>query len=260
MPPRILVRPVQRHYDVTDVRTITIIPTYNERENACEIIECVLGAAPLTDILLVDDSSPDGTADLVGERFAGDRRVSVLKRTGTRGLGRSYVDGYLWALRNGYDRIAQMDADFSHDPKYLPTMLAEADGADVVIGSRYCEGGGVRNWPVRRQLLSRFANRYVAAVTRIPVRDATSGFRVHSRAALERMDVDQIVSNGYAFQVEMSYRAHARGLRIAESPIVFVDRTLGKSKMSGGVIWESVLMPWRLRFGRAAQPIPRSAL
>jgi dolichol-phosphate mannosyltransferase len=231
-------------------RTITIIPTYNERENAALIIDRVLASAPATDLLLVDDNSPDGTADLVAESFAGNPRVHVLRRTGLRGLGLSYVDGYAWAMERGYDRIAQMDADFSHDPDYLPALLAAADTADVVLGSRYCAGGGVRNWPLRRRLLSRFANRYVAAVTGAPVRDATSGFRVHSRCALEKIEVGSIVSNGYAFQVEMTFRAHSSRLKVVECPIVFVDRTLGKSKMSGGVIWESVLMPWKLRFGR----------
>lgn len=235
-----------------DSRIVTIIPTYNERENAVRIIECVLEAVPTGDLLLVDDASPDGTADLVAERFAGNERVHVLRRTGQRGLGRSYVDGYLWAMARGYDRVAQMDADFSHDPGYLPALLEASRTADVVLGSRYCAGGGVRNWPVRRKLLSRFANRYVAAVTGTPVHDATSGFRVHSRPALERIGVERIVSNGYAFQVEMTYRAQTSGLKVVESPIVFVDRTEGKSKMSGGVIWESVLMPWKLRFGGAS--------
>lgn len=233
-------------------RLVVIIPTYNERENATEIIESVLATVPDANILLVDDDSPDGTSDLVQERFAGDERIHVIRRTGLRGLGRSYVDGYLWALGRGYARVAQMDADFSHDPKYLPALLRAAGDADVVLGSRYCAGGGVRNWPLRRRLLSRFANQYVAGVTGMPVHDATSGFRIHTRLALQRIGVEQIVSNGYAFQVEMTYRAHLTGLTIAESPIVFVDRTQGKSKMSGGVIWESVLMPWRLRFGRAA--------
>jgi dolichol-phosphate mannosyltransferase len=233
-------------------RIVTIIPTYNERENAVRIIERVIEAVPTGHLLLVDDDSPDGTADVVSEHFAGNERVHVVRRTGLRGLGRSYVDGYLWAMERGYDRVAQMDADFSHDPGYLPTLLEASLSADVVLGSRYCTGGGVRNWPVRRKLLSRFANRYVAAVTGTPVHDATSGFRVHSRKALESIGVERIVSNGYAFQVEMTYRAQMSGLRVVERPIVFVDRTEGKSKMSGGVIWESVLMPWKLRFGRNA--------
>lgn len=230
-------------------RTVVIIPTYNERENITEIVPRVFEAAPEVHFLLVDDNSPDATAELAEERFGANPAFHILRRTGLRGLGRSYVDGYLWALDQGFARIVQMDADFSHDPCYIPDLLAASETADVVIGSRYCAGGGVRDWPVRRQLLSRFANRYVAFITGLPVRDATSGFRCYTRRALECIGVAQVVSNGYAFQVEMTYRARRAGLKITEVPIVFTDRTLGKSKMSGNVIAESVLMPWRLRFG-----------
>ncbi len=230
-------------------KSVLIVPTYNERENIARFLECVQSTVPSLDILVVDDNSPDGTADLVEAQFGNDGSVNILRRAGTRGLGRSYVDGYLWALNRGYCHVVQMDADFSHDPKYLPDMLAKSEEADLVFGSRYCAGGGVRDWPLRRRLLSRFANMYVSWITGLPVRDATSGFRCYSRGALERINVELVVSNGYAFQVEMTYRAHRAGLPIREIPIIFVDRTLGKSKMSGGIIFESILMPWRLRFG-----------
>lgn len=229
---------------------LLVIPTYNEKENILEFLRAVFQARPDLDVLVVDDNSPDGTARIVEERYASDPLVTVMRREGPRGLGRSYVDGYGWALARGYSRVIQMDADFSHNPKYLDDLLAASYRADVVFGSRYCPGGGVQDWPLRRKLLSRFANRYVATVAAIPIKDATSGFRCYSRASLERIGVDDIISNGYSFQVEMSYRVHRAGLTIAEVPIVFTDRTLGKSKMSGGVIFESVLMPWKLRFGR----------
>ena len=240
-------------------RSILIVPTYNERENIERFLECVRSTAPSLDILVVDDDSPDGTADLTQERFKDCAQVNILRRKGVRGLGLSYVDGYLWALMRGYDRVLQMDADFSHDPKYLPQMIAFSAEADVVFGSRYCSGGGVRDWPMRRRMLSRFANMYVSFITGIPVRDATSGFRCYRRGALERIGVEQVVSNGYAFQVEMTFRTHRAGLKIREMPIIFVDRTLGKSKMSSGVIFESVLMPWRLRFGTVGRNLRKAS-
>jgi dolichol-phosphate mannosyltransferase len=230
--------------------TLVIIPTYNERENAPEIIRAVFAVVPEAHFLLVDDNSPDGTAELATEQFGDNPKFHLLKRTKDRGLGRSYVDGYRWALDRGYARVVQMDADFSHDPKSIPDLLRAAQDADVVLGSRYCRGGGVRNWPLKRRLLSRYANLYVRLITGVPVFDSTSGFRCHTYQALKRMAVEEIVSNGYAFQVEMTYRALKAGLRIAETPIIFTDRTLGQSKMSGGVIWESIGMPWKLRLGR----------
>lgn len=231
-------------------RTLIIVPTYNERENIAHLIEQIFQTVPDADLLLVDDNSPDGTADLARQRFGDDPRFSVLRRHGPRGLGRSYVDGYRKALEAGYVRVVQMDADFSHDPKYLPDLLQAAETADVVIGSRYCPGGGVHNWPLRRRLLSRFANRYVCAIIGLPIRDSTSGFRCHTRRFLEQIPLDEIVSNGYAFQVEMTYRAHVAGVKIVEMPIIFVDRHQGRSKISRRVILESMILPWRLRFAR----------
>ncbi len=230
-------------------RTLIVIPTYNERDNLPVLLDRIAEYAPDAHLLIVDDGSPDGTADLADKLFAGRPGWSVLRRTGARGLGRSYVDGYGQAIASGYARVVQMDADLSHDPRYIPDLVRAAEGADLVVGSRYCPGGGVEDWPWRRHALSKFANAYVAAVTGLPVRDSTSGFRCYTRRALERIHVETIESNGYAFQVEMTHRAHQARLTIVECPIVFVDRTLGKSKISRKVILESVIMPWRLRFG-----------
>jgi dolichol-phosphate mannosyltransferase len=195
----------------------------------------------------VDDNSPDGTAD-EGEALANasDGRVSVMRRAGPRGFGRSYVDGMKAALRTDATHICQIDADLSHDPAALPQLLTAATAADLVIGSRYVPGGELRNWPAHRLVLSRFANWYIRAITRLPVRDCTSGFRCWTRGLLARMPLDRIVSNGYAFQVETAWEAHAAGGRIVEVPITFIERREGQSKMSGRVIAESVVLPWRL--------------
>ena len=227
--------------------TLVILPTYNERENVGDLVAQILARAPDADVLLVDDNSPDGTAPYAEELFAGEGRFSVLRREGPRGLGRSYVDGYRHAMERGYARLVQMDADFSHDPSRLPDILAAARSADVVVGSRYCPGGGIGNWPLRRRLLSRFANSYVSAITGMKVGDATSGYRCYNRRALEQVLGNRIVAEGYAFLVESIYRISEAGLKIAEVPIVFVDRREGKSKISRKVIFESVLMPWKLR-------------
>src|SRR5579862_4059525 len=188
--------------------TLVIIPTFNERENLPEMVRQGMAAAPDADVLIVDDASPDGTADLADELFGDNSRFHLLRRTGERGLGLSYVEGFTWALSRGYDRVVQMDADFSHSPVYVPDLITASERADVAFGSRYCPGGGVRDWPMHRRALSRFANRYVALITGLPIHDATSGFRCYTRRALEAMSIGSVVSNGYAFQVEMTYRAH----------------------------------------------------
>jgi dolichol-phosphate mannosyltransferase len=232
-------------------RTLIVVPTYNERENIGPLVARVLEVAPGADVCLLDDDSPDGTAAHAEELFASEPRFSVLRRVGRpRGYGRSLVDGYRRALEGGYARLVQLDADFSHDPAVIPALIEDSHRADVVIGSRYCEGGGVANWPVRRRALSRFANAYVAAITGLRVRDATGGFRCYTRRALGRLLEGRIEAEGYAFLVESVYRAHRAGLRIAEVPITFTDRRVGQSKMSRKVILESVLMPWRLRLAR----------
>src|SRR5688500_3012830 len=231
-------------------RTLIIVPTYNERENVPGLVGQLLALVPDADVLLLDDNSPDRTADLATELFGHDARFRVLRRTGARGYGRSIIDGYRSALEGGYARVVQMDADFSHDPATIPALVEASRRADVVIGSRYCEGGGIQNWPLRRRLLSRFANRYVSAITGLRVGDATTGFRCYTRRAVRHLLEGRIVAEGYAFLVEATYRARKEGLRIAEVPIIFTDRREGHSKMSRTVIFESVLMPWRLRFAR----------
>jgi dolichol-phosphate mannosyltransferase len=232
------------------MRPLVLVPTYNERDNLRPLVTALMAVEGLQ-VIVIDDNSPDGTAD-EGEALAGASRgrVSVMRRSGPRGLGRSYIDGMAAALRSDATHICQMDADLSHDPAALPTLLAAAAGADLVIGSRYIPGGELCNWPAHRVMLSTFANWYVRAITRLPVRDCTSGFRCWTRGLLARLPLDRIVSDGYAFQVEMAWEAHIAGGRIVEVPITFVERREGRSKMSGRVIAESVMLPWRL----AARP------
>jgi dolichol-phosphate mannosyltransferase len=232
-------------------RTLIVVPTYNERENVPSLVARLLEVAPEADVCLLDDDSPDGTAALALELFGSNPRFSVLSRKGLpRGYGRSLVDGYRRCLELGYARLLQLDADFSHDPASIPSLLEASGRADVVIGSRYCAGGAVANWPLRRRLLSRFANRYVCGITGLRARDTTSGFRCYTGRALRRLLDSRVAGEGYAFLVEAVYHAHREGLSVAEVPITFTDRREGKSKMSRGVIFESVLMPWRLRFAR----------
>jgi dolichol-phosphate mannosyltransferase len=228
------------------MRPLVLVPTYNERDNLRPLVAALMAIDGLQ-VLILDDNSPDGTADeaeSIGAVSHG--RVSVMRRSGPRGLGRSYIDGMAAALRTDATHICQMDADFSHDPAALPQLLRAAGAADLVIGSRYVPGGELRNWPTHRRVLSRFANWYVRAITRLPVHDCTSGFRCWTRGLLARLPLDRIVSDGYAFQVEMAWDAHTAGGRIVEVPITFVERREGQSKMSGRVIAESVVLPWRL--------------
>jgi dolichol-phosphate mannosyltransferase len=240
------------------MNALVIIPTYNERENVPPLVERLLEHEGVG-VLVVDDNSPDGTgeaADVLVRAHPG--RVSVLHRTNDRGFGRSYVDGLKHAIARRADLICQMDADFSHDPARLPTLLAAAANADVVIGSRYVPGGSVVNWPARRRLLSRFANAYVRAITHIPARDCTSGFRCWRRTALETLPLDDVVSDGYSFLVEMLFTAARQGRRIVEVPITYVERREGQSKMSRAVILESAITPWRLIASpRRARPADR---
>ncbi len=229
------------------MKCIVVIPTYNESDNIRSISSAVL-AQSTADLLIVDDNSPDGTGQVADELAAASKgRMLVLHREKKSGLGRAYVEAYGWCLNEGYEAIGQMDADLSHDPKSLPDLFqAVTDGADVVLGSRYLNGISVINWPLRRILLSLGANEYVRAITRVPVHDGTSGFRVYTSRALRAMNIATIQSSGYSFQVEMTYRAFLCGCKIVEVPIIFTERRLGKSKMSQGVIVESALMPWRL--------------
>jgi dolichol-phosphate mannosyltransferase len=230
-------------------RTLIVVPTYNERENVAALIPQLLNVAPNADVMLIDDDSPDQTADQAEQLFAVHPRFSVLRRRSGRGYGRSLLQGYRTAVDREYGRLVQLDADFSHDPIIVPQLIEGTLRAEVVIGSRYCAGGSVANWPLRRRLLSRFANQYVRRITGLKVRDSTSGFRCYTRRALQVLLEMPIAAEGYAFLVETTFRAHRAGLQIAEVPITFADRREGQSKMSRKIIFESVLRPWRLRFG-----------
>lgn len=231
-------------------RRLVIVPTYNERDNLHQLIDALLAIDDLS-ILIVDDESPDGTGEVADEAAADHpERVRVIHRTGTRGLGRSYIDGMRLALAGDAEVICQMDADFSHLPRQLPQLLAAAGDADLVIGSRYVPGGSIENWSRRRELLSAFANRYVRAITRLQPHDITSGFRAWRREALMKIPLADLHVEGYAFQVEMTWQAHRTGSRIVEVPITFVERRQGQSKLSGRVIAESIVLPWKLA-GRA---------
>jgi dolichol-phosphate mannosyltransferase len=223
-----------------------IIPTFNERDNLPTLVRAVLARDGYR-VMVVDDKSPDGTgdvADTLALEFPG--RVDVVHRTGVRGLGRSYVEGLQRALAGTADVICQMDADWSHDPQYLPALVNGITTFDVVIGSRYLHGVSVVNWPLRRLILSTFANRYIRAITRLSPRDCTSGYRCWRREALALVPLERVVSDGYAFLVELLYEASRRGARIGEVPIIFVERRQGVSKMSTRVMFESALTPWRL--------------
>jgi len=230
------------------MNALVVVPTYNERDNLPILVAGVLVHDGFG-VLVVDDGSPDGTgsvADQIAAAHPG--RVEVMHRTGARGLGRSYVDGLRRALQTDAGLIFQMDADLSHNPEYLPALAAAAADHDVVIGSRYLYGVSVVNWPLRRIFLSAFANRYIRAVTRLSPSDCTSGFRCWRREALARIPLDRVASAGYAFLVEMLYRAAQNGSRIGEVPIIFVERRQGQSKVSKTVLLESLITPWRLRF------------
>jgi dolichol-phosphate mannosyltransferase len=231
---------------VTPRTALVVVPTFNERANL-PILVSGLMRHPNVRVMVVDDQSPDGTGE-VAEALAREHagRIEVVHRTERRGLGRSYVDGIKKAICEPVDVICQMDADLSHDPAHLPDLVAAADRADVVIGSRYIPGGAIVNWPLRRRLLSRFANVYIRAVTRLSARDCTSGYRCWRREALAALPLDRFVSDGYSFIVEMLYAASRRGCRIAEVPITFVERRHGESKLSGAVLVESAITPWRL--------------
>jgi dolichol-phosphate mannosyltransferase len=230
-------------------RALVIVPTYDERENIKRLIGAILDQDERLEILVVDDGSPDGTAEIVESLIQHESRLHIIKRPRKMGLGTAYIAGFSWALQEGYDFIFEMDADFSHDPAHLPQFLRAIDNADVVLGSRYRNGKvTVVNWPIKRLLLSYFANVYARIVTGLPVWDATGGFKCFRRRVLEAIDLAQVRSNGYAFQIEMSFRAWRKHFKIVEIPIVFVDRTEGQSKMSRSIVREAIWMVWRLRF------------
>jgi dolichol-phosphate mannosyltransferase len=231
----------------TGQTALIIIPTYNERENLPKIIPAVFAQLPQANILVVDDLSPDGTGEIADGFAQTDPRVHVIHREGPRGLGNAYTHGFKWALKENYEFIFEMDADFSHQPRYLPNFLRAAESADLVLGCRYMPGGGIEGWGPHRLLISRGGNFYARMVLGLPHRDLTGGFKCFRRRALQSIDLDQINCNGYGFQIELTWHVSQAGLKIAEIPIVFPDRTEGVSKMSAAIFHEALLAVWRMR-------------
>ncbi|RPI01269.1 MAG: polyprenol monophosphomannose synthase [Ignavibacteriae bacterium] len=229
-------------------QSLIIIPTYNEADNVSKIIPEVLAQNEGFSVLIVDDNSPDGTAGLVKEMQKTNSRVHLIERPNKMGLGTAYVAGFRYALSHGFDFVFEMDADFSHDPHMLTTLLEKTEEADLIIGSRYISGVNVVNWPLRRLILSYSANLYTRIITGLPVKDATAGFKCYRRAVLESFDLDSIKSNGYSFQIETNYLAWKHGFRVCEVPIVFTDRREGVSKMSKHIVYEAAWMVWKLKF------------
>jgi len=241
--------PRTEHLPAPDpARAVVVIPTYNERDTVLDLARAVLGLPGGWSLLIVDDNSPDGTGRLADELAAGEPRATVLRRRRKEGLGPAYIAGFRQALScSQFDFIAQMDADFSHSPDDLPRLLEALRGADLAVGSRYVPGGRTEGWGLRRRMLSRWGNAYVRTVLGARVRDMTAGFRVWRREALEAVDLEAVKTRGYGFQIEMALRAVKAGCRVAEVPICFTERRAGKSKMSGSIITEAVVLPWRLR-------------
>ncbi len=236
------------------MRTLIIIPTYNELENLPLLLKEIYAYAPVADTLIVDDNSPDGTGELADKMSLEDTRIHVLHRGGKLGLGTAYIAGFEYAIAQGYDVAFEMDADFSHDPRYLPDFLKRIEQADLVIGSRYIPGGSTPNWSLGRRLISGCGNLFARTVLRIPVQDCTAGFRCYRRTVLEQIGLSDVRSQGYGFQVEMAYRTHKLGFKIVETPIVFMDRRVGKSKMSRAIVLEAFTYVVRARFSRFTTP------
>jgi dolichol-phosphate mannosyltransferase len=226
---------------------LVCLPTYDEKDNVVPMVEAILAATPEVDVLVIDDNSPDGTGRLADGIAARQPRVHVLHRAGKQGLGKAYLAGFAWALERGYRFVLEMDADFSHDPAYLPGMLEAAREADLVLGSRNVPGGGTRNWGVGRKLISRGGSLYARTILGIPVRDLTGGFKCFRREVLEAIDLPSVECTGYAFQIELTYRALRKGFRVKEIPIVFVDRRVGHSKMSRRIVLEALRKVWSIR-------------
>ena len=228
-------------------KSLVIVPTYNELENLPKLIPIVLSQDERIHILIVDDGSPDGTGNYVKEEMKKNDRIHLLEREKKMGLGTAYLAGFKYALQNNYDFIFEMDADFSHDPNELKNFLLAIKENDLVLGSRYINGVRVLNWPMARLLLSFFASVYTRIITGMPIKDATGGFKCFRRKVLEAIDLDKVKSNGYSFQIEMTFKAYCKGFKIKEIPIVFIDRVKGKSKMSKKIVREAVTMVWKLR-------------
>lgn len=231
-------------------RALICLPTYNEAENLPLLVAAIHREVPDVDLLVIDDNSPDGTGAIADGLAAADARVHVLHRAAKEGLGRAYVAGFGWALAHGYPLICEMDCDFSHQPRYLPELLAASATADVVLGSRYVPGGGTEGWAWHRRMLSRGGNTYARLVLGLPFADLTGGFKCFRRQVLAALPLDEILGGGYVFQIELTWRAVRAGFRVVEVPIVFPDRVRGDSKMRGAIVWEAVRNVWRLRLGR----------
>ena len=232
---------------MSDKKSLVIIPTYNELENLPRLIPVVLSQDESINILIVDDGSPDGTGKFVKDEMQKNNRIHLLEREKKMGLGTAYIAGFKYALQNNYDFIFEMDADFSHDPNELKNFLIAIKDSDLVLGSRYINGVRVLNWPMARLLLSFFASVYTRIITGMPVKDATGGFKCFRKKVLEAIDLDKVKSNGYSFQIEMTFKAYSKGFKVKEIPIVFIDRVKGKSKMSKKIVREAVTMVWKLR-------------
>ena len=236
-------------------KTLVIVPTYNERDNVPTMLNLVFDLnIPGLDVLIIDDNSPDGTADLVHEKMKSEPRLFIVERPSKMGLGTAYISGFRFALEKSYDYILEMDADMSHDPREIPNFLKKIETADLVIGSRYLTGVNVINWPLSRLILSVFASHYTRIITGMPVRDCTAGFKCFRQEVLAAIPLTNVHSNGYSFQIEMNFKAWRRGFRIAEIPIIFTDRTVGHSKMSRKIMYEAAFVVWKLKilslFGR----------
>ncbi len=229
-------------------KVLVVIPTYNESDNIVRLIPAVLRQREDVEVLVVDDNSPDGTSRLVRGMASDNPRIHLIERSGKLGLGTAYVAGFKYAIGHGYDLVFEMDSDFSHDPDEIRAFLATIGANDLVLGSRYINGVRVLNWPIQRLLLSYFASVYTRIMTGLPIYDATSGYKCFRRSVLESIDLDAVRSNGYAFQIEMNYLVWKKGFRIAEIPIIFMDRRSGSSKMSKHIVYEAFFMLWRLRF------------
>jgi len=228
-------------------KAVIIIPTYNEVENIEKLILEIFKFEPKVQILFIDDNSPEGSADLIRRLQQKYTNIHLLERPGKQGLGSAYIMGFRFALEKGYEYIFEMDADFSHNPREIPNFLKAIDKYDLVLGSRYIKGVNVVNWPLSRLLLSYFANMYTRIVTGIPVQDSTGGFKCFRREVLESIGFDNIKSNGYAFQIEMNFKAWKKGFKVKEIPIIFVDRVFGESKLSKKIMWEAIFLVWKLR-------------
>jgi dolichol-phosphate mannosyltransferase len=243
-----------------DLKALVIMPTYNERENLPPMAQALLKLPLPVDLLVVDDSSPDGTGQLADELASRHPSIKVLHRADKNGLGRAYCAGFAWALERDYEFILEMDGDFSHNPEDVPRLVEAAQEADLALGSRYCNGIRVINWPLKRLLLSTSAARYVQIITGMPFSDPTGGFKCFRRRALQSIDLDRIRSNGYSFQIEMTHKIWMKGMKVVEVPIVFTERFHGHSKMSGNIVWEALSMVWRLWIQCGFRRSPRKAV